>query len=256
MPQAGLKRKKSVNGAEWAYENAVSSNRFLGVRLLISSAADGTFGSASGECGFASGTWDSGQSASCDIVSCAVVLSSLVPLTVRRRADASCRSTGDHSSPRLVWNTCCIDRNPLAGNGVMSGYLFVYGSLLPALAPPQVRHLVAGLHSLGPATTGGRLHDLGSYPGLVLDRGTGRVHGQVFELSAQGNVLEALDAYEGYDVHKPKDSLFARVLRPVCLGDREELEAWVYVFQGPVPQATLIPDGDYLAWRQAITRNA
>jgi gamma-glutamylcyclotransferase (GGCT)/AIG2-like uncharacterized protein YtfP len=138
----------------------------------------------------------------------------------------------------------------------MSGYLFVYGSLLPALPPPQVRHVVAGLRSLGRATTPGRLHDLGSYPGLILDGGAGRVSGHVFELPTHGKVLEALDAYEGYEEHKPKESLFARVLRPVYLGDRDELQAWVYLFQGPVHQATLIPDGDYLAWRRAITRNA
>jgi gamma-glutamylcyclotransferase (GGCT)/AIG2-like uncharacterized protein YtfP len=132
----------------------------------------------------------------------------------------------------------------------MSRYLFVYGSLLPELAPPQIRSAMAGLRSLGPATTSGRLYDLGSHPGMVLDSGTGCVHGQAFELHDPGKVFEELDAYEGYDPQRPNESLFVRVLRPVHLANHDEIAAWVYVYQGPVQQATLIPDGDYLAWRQ------
>ncbi len=47
--------------------------------------------------------------------------------------------------------------------------LFVYGTLLPGLAPAELLPLFSRLRSLGAAGVAGLLWDLGSYPGLFID---------------------------------------------------------------------------------------
>ena len=116
-----------------------------------------------------------------------------------------------------------------------AGRLFVYGTLKRGFANPWSRRLWAEAVFLGPATIRGRLYDFGPYPALVE---TGRkdevVHGEVAALRRPG-LLQDLDAYEG-----PQ---FARVLRPVRIEDGAELDAWVYVFRGPLGQARLVAGG-------------
>jgi gamma-glutamylcyclotransferase (GGCT)/AIG2-like uncharacterized protein YtfP len=129
----------------------------------------------------------------------------------------------------------------------MSDYLFVYGTLLPHLAPPAVVNEVRQFIWLGRGTARGRLYDLGAYPGAILDAAAEtRIVGQVCQLPDNPAVLEALDAYEGYYYADPSpDSLFVRTTTRVSLADGRELDCWIYVYNREVSDEPLLADGDF-----------
>ena len=146
------------------------------------------------------------------------------------------------------------DRIPVL-RSEMQEYLFLYGSLLPGLAPPSLRACLAKLRPLGPGTVPGLLYDLGPYPAAVLDAAAATaVAGQVFELPGDPAVLPALDAYEGFAAADPAGSLYVRRQWPVTLADGRELACWVYAYNRDPGDSPLIPDGDYRRWRAARQR--
>jgi gamma-glutamylcyclotransferase (GGCT)/AIG2-like uncharacterized protein YtfP len=131
----------------------------------------------------------------------------------------------------------------------MSRYLFVYGTLLPDLAPSSLRELVGQLRPIGPASTSGCLYDLGAFPGAIReDESETRVQGEVFELPADPDLLAILDAYEGFDPSNPGTSLFVRVRRSVTLAGGDAICCWVYVYNGDLGAAPPIAEGDYRRW--------
>lgn len=121
----------------------------------------------------------------------------------------------------------------------MSEYLFVYGTLQPASAPPEIKEIVGRWRRVGSATALGQLYDLGEYPGAVLDAGTStRIIGEVFELPKDPAVLATLDEYEGFDADAPQDSLFQRVKTEVKLAEGGKQEVWIYVYNRNVSEQT------------------
>jgi gamma-glutamylcyclotransferase (GGCT)/AIG2-like uncharacterized protein YtfP len=129
----------------------------------------------------------------------------------------------------------------------MADYLFVYGTLLPHLAPEAVVNEVRQFKWLGQAVASGRLYNLGAYPGAILDPAADtRIIGQVCQLPDNPSVLAALDAYEGiyYADHLP-DSLFVRTTTTVKFSDGREITCWIYVYNRDVGDAPLVTDGDY-----------
>jgi gamma-glutamylcyclotransferase (GGCT)/AIG2-like uncharacterized protein YtfP len=124
-------------------------------------------------------------------------------------------------------------------------YVFVYGTLLPGLAPPVIADVVGTLRVVGPGTLPGRLYHLGAYPGCIVDDGCDTlIFGQVLELPDQA-VLERLDWYEGYAAHDDAGSLFVRTVCDVTLADGGQVRSWVYVYNRPVKAARLISGGRY-----------
>jgi gamma-glutamylcyclotransferase (GGCT)/AIG2-like uncharacterized protein YtfP len=122
--------------------------------------------------------------------------------------------------------------------------MFVYGTLLPGLAPPLIADVVNTLRVVGPATVHGRLYDLGAYPGCVLDDGAGAVHGMLLEI-ANPAVLEELDAYECYAAHDAAGSLFRRTVCDAITADGRVVSTWVYVYNRDLSRARLIESGRY-----------
>jgi predicted acetylornithine/succinylornithine family transaminase len=117
----------------------------------------------------------------------------------------------------------------------MSEYLFVYGTLQPASAPPEVKEIVGRWRRVGSATALGQLYDLGDYPGAVLDANTStRIIGEVYELPKDPAVLATLDEYEGFDAEAPQESLFQRVKTEVKLAEGGKQEVWIYVYNRDV----------------------
>ncbi|MCS7166480.1 MAG: gamma-glutamylcyclotransferase family protein [Gemmatales bacterium] len=160
-------------------------------------------------------------------------------------------------------------------------HLFVYGTLrwcllpepyrprcAPGVAPPSAQFvgaplwneenfpglLQAVMQKLSYAGTGqvwGRLYDLGPYPGAVLEKDAGSViTGDVYYLPPDPAVLVSLDAYEDYDARYPERSLFRRVPVSVTMLGGQHLDCWIYVYNGDISRARLIPDGDYLQYRR------
>jgi gamma-glutamylcyclotransferase (GGCT)/AIG2-like uncharacterized protein YtfP len=132
----------------------------------------------------------------------------------------------------------------------MAEYLFAYGSLRPELAPSDLNGLVQRMRRIGAAYAHGHLYDLGQYPGAVLDADCGRrIIGEVLELPDNESILAALDHYEGFDRNDRNASLFVRTECHVILENGEEIECWVYVYNGEISSAKLIETGDYLGNR-------
>ena len=74
--------------------------------------------------------------------------------------------------------------------------LFVYGTLRPFVDIPMAQWLRRAARYVGPATTRGRLYDLGAYPGMRAARGRGElVAGDLYRVSTP-EVWRVLDRYE------------------------------------------------------------
>ena len=111
--------------------------------------------------------------------------------------------------------------------------LFAYGTLMRGL---PLHHLIEGrAEFVAAGSIGGRLVDLGGYPG-ALPGGPGTICGEVYRLRS-ADLLAALDSAEGPE--------FPRRLTPVRLDDGREMRAWTYWFNGSVNGAVPIPHGDY-----------
>jgi gamma-glutamylcyclotransferase (GGCT)/AIG2-like uncharacterized protein YtfP len=129
-----------------------------------------------------------------------------------------------------------------------TSHLFVYGTLMSAatgrLGRAQRQRLQQQAKSLGPATTAGRLYDLGRYPGLVASDDTANVaHGEVYVLYDPARSLRWLDAYEGLVPGNHEGNEYQRAMRPVRLAGGVELTAWVYLYARDTGEARLLREG-------------
>jgi gamma-glutamylcyclotransferase (GGCT)/AIG2-like uncharacterized protein YtfP len=118
--------------------------------------------------------------------------------------------------------------------------LFVYGTLRPFVEIEMAKWLRGAARYVGPATTRGRLYDLGAYPGMRSARGRReRVVGDVYRVT-NPRVLRALDRYEGEFVRE----------RCVVKLDRGGYGvAWAYRYRYGVAATTRIASGDYRVHR-------
>ncbi|HSE32248.1 MAG TPA: gamma-glutamylcyclotransferase family protein [Pyrinomonadaceae bacterium] len=129
----------------------------------------------------------------------------------------------------------------------MKEYLFVYGSLRSSgVVPAEIAAVASRFRRLGAAQVRGRLYDFGSYCGAVLDRsGNSVVHGELVELPSDEDVLQALDRYEEIDPADVENSLFARQRTTVRLAEGSDHTAWIYVYNKPTYDASVIEGGNY-----------
>ncbi len=149
---------------------------------------------------------------------------------------------GPSGSPLLVGGRSRIEWNE------MGEFLFVYGTLLPDLAPPGVSDLVRELGVVGEAEIDGALYDLGHYPGLVTGAAAagGIVKGLVVEIP-NAELLGQLDDYEQFDPAQPDASLFVRERCDARLSAGGRRPCWAYVYRRDVSGAKRIKSGDYRA---------
>jgi gamma-glutamylcyclotransferase (GGCT)/AIG2-like uncharacterized protein YtfP len=139
----------------------------------------------------------------------------------------------------------------------MTHHLFVYGTLSPRHAPPEIAPTVKRLRPVGRASVRGRLYDLGEYPGAVLSKNSRSViRGEVFELPGDQSTLTSLDDYEGFEPAKPRSSLFLRRTWPVTMDDGTRLRCWVYVYNGDMKSARPVTSGRYSSGRTPRRRRA
>ena len=100
-------------------------------------------------------------------------------------------------------------------------HLFTYGTLQPGLAPREIAPVVEKLRSIGEGFLFGKLYDLGSYPGAVIDPASAwLIYGTVYELPEDGEILRKLDAYEGPE--------YVRIEQRVTLTAGGGMSCWVY----------------------------
>jgi gamma-glutamylcyclotransferase (GGCT)/AIG2-like uncharacterized protein YtfP len=134
----------------------------------------------------------------------------------------------------------------------MHPYLFVYGTLMStarsALGKGMRERLQREARLLGPASTQGRLYDLGRYPALVdSEDPADLVHGEVFALQEPGKSFAWLDKYEGIVPGQHGHNDYERVERPVRLASGEEIAAWVYFYRKSVVSVRRLASGRWVS---------
>ena len=124
-------------------------------------------------------------------------------------------------------------------------FLFVYGTLMKGFG--EGWQDLVGAELVGQGSIGGRLYDLGDYPGATPDGGESRqrVRGELYRLSDPELAMRILDGYEEFLPLQPEESLFVRTLVPVTLETDRREDAWVYFYNRAADEAKLIPSGDY-----------
>ena len=132
-------------------------------------------------------------------------------------------------------------------------YLATYGTLMREHAMHEQLGLTGRLRFEVDCQIPGVLYDLGRFPGALSPETAPEealetvgdepvVHGEMFRL-ADPEVLAVLDRYEGYDPDRESASLFVR--REVTLQAPEGRTAWVYWYNGPPADGTLVPSGHW-----------
>ena len=137
---------------------------------------------------------------------------------------------------------------------IVPEYVFLYGTLLPELAPKKMAGAISRLKLIAPATVPGCLYDLGSYPGAVLGC-KGRIRGRLFELPDEKDVLKSFDTYEGFMVARPHASEFVRRKCRALLEDGRKVICWIYEYNRNPLSARAIAGGDYFRFiRGSVTQ--
>lgn len=115
-------------------------------------------------------------------------------------------------------------------------YLFAYGTLQPGIAPPEIASVVEQLRPLGAGFLFGKLYNLGSYPGAVIDPASASIlYGTVYKLPDDTELLSCLDAYEGPE--------YRRIQQSVTLVEGGVLTCWVYDYLGQPSEDRFIESG-------------
>jgi gamma-glutamylcyclotransferase (GGCT)/AIG2-like uncharacterized protein YtfP len=128
----------------------------------------------------------------------------------------------------------------------MADYIAVYGSLRRGM---QAESKMQRMEFVGQGFIGASLFALGWYPGIKFDGAGNTVVVDVFKLSENQQMREAilcdLDNYEGYSERSLENSLFIRRVTLVALPKGEEILAYTYEYNHPVNRAPLVKDGDW-----------
>ena len=124
-------------------------------------------------------------------------------------------------------------------------YLFVYGTLLDAHSNEFGKLLDSRSRAIRPARLRARLYDVGSYPAAILSSNAEDVvHGLVYHLPDDPELLEIIDAYEGWYPENPQQSEYRRQEVTVEIASTEA-RAWAYLYNRPSEGLKHIPSGSY-----------
>ena len=125
--------------------------------------------------------------------------------------------------------------------------LFTYGTLRKGESNPMQRYLENNAEWIAKATFQGKLYFADGHPAATptTDENS-QILGDLFEFDESSGLLQELDRYEAYRPANPEKSLYLRKKRKVSLNESNEIrDAWIYIYNRPVDNATPIPSGDY-----------
>jgi len=121
----------------------------------------------------------------------------------------------------------------------MKQELFVYGTLHPNRAPAEIENIAKKMVRVGKGTIAGTLHHFEDSPALTPGgKSRKRVHGSIFALPDDPEILRKLDQYEEYQPEDPANSLFIRAKRLVTFENGTRRFCWVYVYNQKLSQAS------------------
>ncbi|UHG91283.1 gamma-glutamylcyclotransferase family protein [Spirosoma oryzicola] len=125
-------------------------------------------------------------------------------------------------------------------------FLFVYGTLRPNFDNAFAQYLRQRAQYVGEGSFPGRLFDLGSYPGAVLQHSDStEVLGSVFDIQKnKETILTYLDYYEGVGPAFEPPTEYLRVIVPVLFNGKS-IDCWAYLYNHAFDGKLLIESGDY-----------
>jgi gamma-glutamylcyclotransferase (GGCT)/AIG2-like uncharacterized protein YtfP len=136
-------------------------------------------------------------------------------------------------------------------------HLFTYGTLGSAFTTNEAKMLRNAAPNPQPATVcGAKLYLIVDgelrYPALVMSKhNTDIVVGELYTLPTnpkkQAELLAELDAYEEYQPNNPIASSYLRCIWPVTNDQNKSILAWVYIYNLPVGEEQILPNGRYIA---------
>ncbi|HET9343239.1 MAG TPA: gamma-glutamylcyclotransferase family protein [Candidatus Eremiobacteraceae bacterium] len=118
--------------------------------------------------------------------------------------------------------------------------VFVYGLLMRG---HELHHHMESGEFVGDGSVDGVLLSLGRYPGLI--EGTGSVRGELYRFADLPSALDVLDDVEEFEPTDPSRSLYLRVAMHVKTDDGNDVEAWVYRYNGSTEGAERITSGEW-----------
>jgi len=97
----------------------------------------------------------------------------------------------------------------------------------------------------------GKLYEVSGYPGAI-ESGSSedRVHGEVYRILDKELLFAQLDEYEACSAQFPQPHEYVRKILPVSVSGKEDMLAWVYVFNHDVAHLQQIRSGDYLSLKK------
>jgi gamma-glutamylcyclotransferase (GGCT)/AIG2-like uncharacterized protein YtfP len=125
--------------------------------------------------------------------------------------------------------------------------VFVYGTLLRGKCNAGLLEFGANILSVREARIGGRLYDLGPFPGVLPGEGEGdAVAGEIYRLADMEASLRILDRLEGFQGYGRTDNVYRRSLVRAASEDGDRELAWVYIYLRTV-RGPRIASGDWRA---------
>lgn len=126
-------------------------------------------------------------------------------------------------------------------------YLFAYGTLKLGFVPPYLSEIAAKMDFIGEGFVHGTLYDLGEYSGAILEFATDKkIHGCVYNLCDESEILRVLDEYEGISPNQTEESLFIRKRTKIFLQNEEIIDGWIYEYNQSVDSASIIESGIWI----------
>lgn len=124
-------------------------------------------------------------------------------------------------------------------------YLFVYGTLLEQ-GNTYAQYLQLHCTLIGGGKFGGKLYDIGKYPGATIDTTAGRyVYGNIYLMDDAEKILSVIDEYEGIGAREPKPHEYTRELIEID-AEQGPVVCWVYIYNWSTDNLPEVQGGDYM----------
>lgn len=122
--------------------------------------------------------------------------------------------------------------------------LFTYGTLMQGFDNPYAETLRLSSKYLGKGYFNGRLYRVEWYPGALFEpNAASLVYGEIYQLNSL-EILKTLDEYEDV-LEDEAASLYVRKVIPVRDSQGMTVPCWVYLYNKPVEELSLIETGDF-----------
>jgi gamma-glutamylcyclotransferase (GGCT)/AIG2-like uncharacterized protein YtfP len=137
------------------------------------------------------------------------------------------------------------------GEKVATEYIFVYGTLRRAAASNMYKVLTRYCEYVADGHMQGKLYKVAGYPGAIESASIDdRVHGEIYRILDKELLFAQLDEYEECGAQFSQPHEYVRKKLPVSVSGKEDMLAWIYLFNHDVAHLRQIRSGDYLSLKR------